>query len=74
VVPRSAGYMDGCRDGGEGDLYQCDHQGGSAVLYCQLDEFAAQEVTEINWNGAIIPPKTMILINAQAGNRGAVYP
>ncbi|TGJ79281.1 hypothetical protein E0Z10_g9482 [Xylaria hypoxylon] len=25
-------------------------------------------VTEINWNGAIIPPKTMILINAQAGN------
>jgi phenylacetate 2-hydroxylase len=27
-------------------------------------------VTEINWNGAIIPPKTMILINAQAGNHG----
>ncbi|KAB5518671.1 phenylacetate 2-hydroxylase [Coniochaeta sp. 2T2.1] len=25
-------------------------------------------VTEVNWNGAIIPPKTMILINAQAGN------
>ncbi|KAL4819549.1 cytochrome P450 [Aspergillus spinulosporus] len=25
-------------------------------------------VTEINWNGAIIPPKTMVLINAQAGN------
>ncbi|KAL3437491.1 cytochrome P450 [Aspergillus tetrazonus] len=24
-------------------------------------------VTEINWNGAIIPPKTMVLINAQAG-------
>ncbi|KAI7975591.1 hypothetical protein EIK77_005957 [Talaromyces pinophilus] len=23
-------------------------------------------VTEVNWNGAIIPPKTMILINAQA--------
>ncbi|KAL4876026.1 cytochrome P450 [Aspergillus karnatakaensis] len=25
-------------------------------------------VTEVNWNGAIIPPETMILINAQAGN------
>ncbi|KAI9038068.1 uncharacterized protein KD926_011306 [Aspergillus affinis] len=25
-------------------------------------------VTEVNWNGAMIPPKTMILINAQAGN------
>ncbi|KAM3494379.1 hypothetical protein MY3957_002387 [Beauveria namnaoensis] len=25
-------------------------------------------VTEVNWNGAIIPAKTMILINAQAGN------
>ncbi|GCB28178.1 phenylacetate 2-hydroxylase [Aspergillus awamori] len=24
--------------------------------------------TEVNWNGAIIPPKTMVLINAQAGN------
>ena len=27
-------------------------------------------VTAVNWNGAIIPPKTMILINAQAGNHG----
>ena len=27
-------------------------------------------VTEVNWNGAIIPPKTMVLINAQAGNHG----
>jgi phenylacetate 2-hydroxylase len=27
-------------------------------------------VSEVNWNGAIIPPKTMILINAQAGNHG----
>lgn len=27
-------------------------------------------VTDINWNGAIIPAKTMILINAQAGNHG----
>lgn len=27
-------------------------------------------VSEVNWNGAIIPPKTMILINAQAGNYG----
>ncbi|KAI1387867.1 cytochrome P450 [Hypoxylon trugodes] len=25
-------------------------------------------VTEVEWNGAIIPPKTMVLINAQAGN------
>ncbi|KAF1355578.1 putative cytochrome P450 [Delphinella strobiligena] len=25
-------------------------------------------VSEVNWNGAIIPPKTMILINAQAAN------
>ncbi|CAG7953342.1 unnamed protein product [Penicillium nalgiovense] len=25
-------------------------------------------VSEVNWNGATIPPKTMILINAQAGN------
>ncbi|GJN65996.1 phenylacetate 2-hydroxylase [Purpureocillium lilacinum] len=25
-------------------------------------------VTEVNWNGAIIPAKTMILVNAQAGN------
>ncbi|OQO00556.1 hypothetical protein B0A48_13046 [Cryoendolithus antarcticus] len=25
-------------------------------------------VSEVNWNGAIIPAKTMILINAQAGN------
>ncbi|OCL15027.1 cytochrome P450 [Glonium stellatum] len=25
-------------------------------------------ITEINWNGANIPPKTMVLINAQAGN------
>lgn len=30
-------------------------------------------VTEVNWNGAIIPPKTMILINAQAGNHGKNY-
>lgn len=30
-------------------------------------------VTEINWNGAIIPPKTMILINAQAGNHGTSF-
>lgn len=27
-------------------------------------------VTEVHWNGAVIPPKTMILINAQAGNHG----
>jgi len=27
-------------------------------------------VTEVNWNGAIIPAKTMILINAQAANHG----
>lgn len=27
-------------------------------------------VTEVNWNGAKIPAKTMILINAQAGNHG----
>lgn len=27
-------------------------------------------VTEVNWNGAIIPAKTMILVNAQAGNHG----
>lgn len=27
-------------------------------------------VTEINWDGAVIPAKTMILINAQAGNHG----
>ncbi|KGO45743.1 Cytochrome P450 [Penicillium expansum] len=25
-------------------------------------------VSEVTWNGAVIPPKTMILINAQAGN------
>lgn len=25
-------------------------------------------VTEVNWDGAVIPPKTMVLINAQAGN------
>ncbi|OCK78131.1 cytochrome P450 [Lepidopterella palustris CBS 459.81] len=25
-------------------------------------------ISEVNWNGAIIPPKTMVLINAQAGN------
>lgn len=31
-------------------------------------------VTEVNWNGAIIPPKTMILINAQAGNHGKSSP
>ncbi|KAL4736623.1 cytochrome P450 [Aspergillus similis] len=30
-------------------------------------------VTEINWNGAIIPPKTMVLINAQAGNHDTDY-
>jgi phenylacetate 2-hydroxylase len=29
-------------------------------------------VQEVNWNGAIIPPKTMILINAQAGNHGKI--
>lgn len=27
-------------------------------------------MTEVNWNGAIIPPKTLVLINAQAGNHG----
>lgn len=27
-------------------------------------------VTEVNYNGAVIPPKTMILINAQAANHG----
>lgn len=27
-------------------------------------------VTEVNWNGAIISPKTLILINAQAGDHG----
>ncbi|KAH8713941.1 Phenylacetate 2-hydroxylase [Beauveria bassiana] len=30
-------------------------------------------VTEVNWNGAIIPAKTMILINAQAGNHVKGY-
>jgi phenylacetate 2-hydroxylase len=30
-------------------------------------------VTEVNWNGAIIPPETMILVNAQAGNHGESY-
>jgi phenylacetate 2-hydroxylase len=29
-------------------------------------------MTEVNWNGVIIPPKTMILINAQAGNHGNI--
>lgn len=29
-------------------------------------------VQEVNWNGAIIPAKTMILINAQAGNHGEI--
>lgn len=29
-------------------------------------------VTEVEWNGAIIPPKTMILINAQAGIHGMI--
>jgi phenylacetate 2-hydroxylase len=28
--------------------------------------------TEVNCNGAIIPAKTMILINAQAGNHGNI--
>lgn len=27
-------------------------------------------VTDVNWNGAIIPAGTMVLINAQAGNHG----
>lgn len=31
-------------------------------------------VTEINWNGARIPPKTMVLINAQAANHGLFTP
>jgi phenylacetate 2-hydroxylase len=30
-------------------------------------------VTEVVWNGAVIPPKTMILINAQAGNHGKCF-
>ncbi|KAL1642522.1 hypothetical protein SLS61_009673 [Didymella pomorum] len=30
-------------------------------------------VTEVNWNGAIIPPKTMILVNAQAGNHDITH-
>lgn len=30
-------------------------------------------VTEVNWNGTIIPPKTMILINAQACNHGMYF-
>ncbi|TVY55723.1 Phenylacetate 2-hydroxylase [Lachnellula cervina] len=30
-------------------------------------------VTEVNWNGAIIPPKTMVLINAQAGNHDVTH-
>ncbi|KAI8297350.1 Phenylacetate 2-hydroxylase [Colletotrichum sp. SAR11_240] len=30
-------------------------------------------VTEVNWNGAVIPPKTMILVNAQAGNHDRDY-
>jgi phenylacetate 2-hydroxylase len=29
-------------------------------------------VTEVNWNGAVIPAKTMVLINAQAGNHGMI--
>ncbi|POS73745.1 cytochrome P450 [Diaporthe helianthi] len=31
-------------------------------------------VTEVNWDGAVIPPKTMVLINAQAGNHGKFDP
>jgi phenylacetate 2-hydroxylase len=31
-------------------------------------------VTDINWDGAVIPAKTMILINAQAGNHGVYLP
>lgn len=30
-------------------------------------------VTDVNWDGAIIPAKTMILINAQAANHGEDY-
>ncbi|KAF4834476.1 Phenylacetate 2-hydroxylase [Colletotrichum tropicale] len=30
-------------------------------------------VTKVNWNGAVIPPKTMILVNAQAGNHDRDY-
>ncbi|ORY13539.1 cytochrome P450 [Clohesyomyces aquaticus] len=30
-------------------------------------------VTDVHWNGAIIPAKTMILINAQAGNHDIDY-
>ncbi|EUC46156.1 hypothetical protein COCMIDRAFT_4778 [Bipolaris oryzae ATCC 44560] len=30
-------------------------------------------VTEVNWNGAVIPPKTMILVNAQAGNHDTTH-
>ncbi|TVY43275.1 Phenylacetate 2-hydroxylase [Lachnellula occidentalis] len=30
-------------------------------------------VTEVNWNGAIIPAKTMVLINAQAGNHDVTH-
>jgi phenylacetate 2-hydroxylase len=29
-------------------------------------------VSDVHWNGAVIPAKTMILINAQAGNHGMV--
>lgn len=31
-------------------------------------------MTEVNWDGALIPPKTMVLINAQAGNHGKLLP
>ncbi|KAK8135466.1 hypothetical protein PG984_003406 [Apiospora sp. TS-2023a] len=30
-------------------------------------------VTEVHWNGAVIPPKTMVLINAQAGNHDPAH-
>jgi phenylacetate 2-hydroxylase len=31
-------------------------------------------VSDVVWNGAIIPKKTMVLINAQAGNHGSTHP
>lgn len=31
-------------------------------------------MTDVRWGDAVIPPKTMVLINAQAGNHGKLFP
>jgi cytochrome P450 len=59
------GTCQSSRDESDSRLTKCDRYYTVSAM-----SLPRKTVTEVNWDGAIIPAKTMVLINAQAGNHG----